>query len=338
MKVTTIGIDLAKRVFQVHGVDRHGKLVLRKRLTRSELVPFMANLPPCRVGMEVCGGANYWSRRFRFLGHEVRLMSPQFVKPYVKTNKNDYNDAEAICEAVSRPTMRYVVPKTIDQQDLQSLHRVRQRLIQGRTALVNQIRGLLAEYGLVVPKHIGQLRRQLPILLADTSNELTLLGRETFAQLHEDLVASDTRIHQVETRLRQICSASERCQRLVQLEGIGPLIATAMVAAVGDPTAFKNGRQLAAWLGLVPRQDSSGDRQVLLGISKRGDRYLRTLLIHGARAVVWRAGAKTDARSQWIANKRLHRGMNRTCVAVANKNARIIWALLAKGEDYRKAA
>lgn len=190
----------------------------------------------------------------------------------------------------------------------------------------------------MVPKHIGHLRRQVQLLLVDTSNELTPLGRETFTQLYDDLVASDTRIHQVNTRLKQICSASEVCKRLVQLEGIGPLIATAMVAAGGDPTAFKNGRQLAAWLGLVPRQHSSGDRQRLLGISKRGDRYLRTLLIHGARAVVWRAGNKTDARNQWIANKRSHRGMNRTCVAVANKNARIIWALLAKGEAYRRAA
>lgn len=338
MTVTTIGIDLAKRVFQVHGVDQHGTCVLRKRLSRSELVPFIAKLPPCRIGMEVCGGANYWSRRFRGFGHEVRLMSPQFVKPYVKTNKNDTNDAEAICEAVSRPTMRYVIPKTIDQQDLQSLHRVRQRLIQSRTALVNQIRGLLAEYGLVVPKHIGPLRRQLPTFLADSTNELTPLGRETFAQLYDELVASDTRIHQIDTRLKQWCSANEVCQRLLQLEGIGPLIATAIVAAVGDPLAFKNGRQLAAWLGLVPRQRSSGDRCLLLGISKRGDRYLRTLLIHGARAVVWRAGTKTDARSRWIANKRACRGINRTCVAVANKNARIIWALLAKGEAYRKAA
>ena len=338
MQVTTMGIDLAKQVFQVHGVDTHGAVVLKKRLTRSALHTFMANLPPCRVGMEVCGGANYWSRRFRAYGHDVRLMSPQFVKPYVKSNKNDCNDAEAICEAVSRPTMRFVVPKTVAQQDLQGLHRIRQRLVQSRTALINQTRGLLAEYGITVPQQVAQLRRRLPIVLDDPTNELTPLGRELFADLARELASLNERIRQVEARIKHLFAENEVCQRLAQVEGVGPLIATAVVASVSDPRAFKNGRQLAAWLGLVPRQRSSGNTQRLLGISKRGDRYLRTLLIHGARSVVARAPAKTDTRSRWIVEIQRRRGTNRTCVAVANKNARILWALMAKGERYRRVA
>lgn len=338
MQVTTIGIDLAKQVFQVHGVDAHGKAVLKKRLSRSTLGRFMANVPPCRVGLEVCGGAHYWSRQFRAFGHDVRLMSPHFVKPYVKSQKNDYTDAEAICEAVSRPTMRFVAPKTVAQQDLQGLHRVRQRRIQHRTALINQIRGLLMEYGITIPQQIGQLRRRLPAILEDPTNELTGLGRELFGDLYRELVALDAQLVQVEARITQIFTTNALCQRLAHVEGVGPLIATAMVAAVGDPTAFQNGRQLAAWLGLVPRQQSSGGKHRLLGISKRGDRYLRTLLIHGARAVVARAPAKTDARSRWIAATQRRRGTNRACVALANKNARILWVLMAKGEDYRRAA
>jgi len=338
MKVTTIGIDLAKQVFQVHGVDGQGKAVLRKRLSRSELARFMMNLSPCLVGMEACGGANYWSRKFQTFGHEVRLMSPQFVTPYVKSNKNDANDAAAICEAVTRPTMRFVAPKTVAHQDLQSLHRVRQRLVQARTALVNQIRGLLAEYGITVPRQIGQLRRQLPGILENPMNELTEMGRELFADLSRELAAVDERVDHIDGRLKRLFAGSELCQRLAQVEGIGPLIATAMTAAVSDPRVFRNGRQLAAWLGLVPRQHSSGSRKILLGISKRGDRYLRTLLIHGARSVVARAGTKHDARSRWIAEIQQRCGTNRACVAVANKNARIIWALMAKGEGYRRAA
>jgi transposase len=338
MQVTTIGIDLAKQVFQIHGIDAHGTVVLKKRLARSTLHTFMANLLPCRVGMEACGSANYWSRLSRAYGHDVRLMSPQFVKPYVKSNKNDRNDAEAICEAVSRPTMRFVAPKTIAQQDLQGLHRIRQRLVQSRTALINQIRGLLAEYGLTVPQQAVQLRRRLPLLLEDSTNELTPLGREVFGDLARELAGLNERIHQVEARIKHLFAESEVCQRLAQVNGVGPLIATAMVAAVADPRAFKNGRQLAAWLGLVPRHRSSGNTQRLLGISKRGDRYLRTLLIHGARSVVARAPAKTDSRSRWIVEIQRRRGTNRTCVAVANKNARILWVLMAKGEPYRQVA
>ena len=338
MHVTTIGVDLAKNVFQIHGVDQCGKPVLKKRLSRTGFVQFMAKLPPCLVGMEVCGSANHWIRTLEGLGHTVKLMSPQFVKPYVKTNKNDCNDTEAICEAVQRPTMRFVAPKTLAQQDLQNLHRVRQRWIATRTALVNQTRGLLAEYGLVLPRQVAAIRQHLPQLLDDPASLLTPLSRTTFRGLYEELVGLDERIRMIDRQLQTLGMGQEPCRRLMQIEGIGPVIATAMIAAVTDPTTFKNGRQLAAWLGLVTRQYSSGHTQRLLGISKRGDRYLRTLLIHGARSVVTRAGTKTDARSQWIQAKRQQRGMNRACVALANKNARIIWALLSKGESYRQSA
>ena len=338
MSMTTLGIDIAKNVFHVHGRDAAGRPVFQKRFSRVALIKFMANLSRCRVGMEVCGGANYWSRTLQALGHEVRLISPQFVKPYVKSNKNDFNDAEAICEAVLRPTMRFVTPKTVAQQDLQNMHRVRRRLIGARTALVNQIRGLLAEYGVVVPKQESPLRRALPRLIEDLTNDLTPLARTTFTALYEELRAVDARVTTIDRELKEYCAQDERCQRLTAIEGIGPLTATAMIAAVADPRVFKNGRHLAAWLGLVPRQCSSGGKSRLLGISKRGDRYVRTLLIHGARAVVVRAGAKPDARSRWIAEKRRQRGTNRACVAVANKNARIIWALLAHDTCYQKAA
>ncbi|GMV52149.1 MAG: hypothetical protein AMXMBFR67_36920 [Nitrospira sp.] len=324
MEITTIGIDLAKQVFQLHGVDAHGKTVLRKRLSRAALGSFMANLPPCRVGVEACASAHYWSRQWRAFGHDVRLMSPHFVKPYVKSQKNDSNDAEAICEAVSRPTMRFVHPKTIGQQDLQALHRIRQRCIHNRTALINQIRGLLMEYGITLLPHAAQIRRRVPGLLDDAAQDLTSLGRELLEDLYRELVALDEHLLEVEGRIKRIFAATEICRRLAQVEGVGPLIATAMIAAVGDPHAFKNGRQLAAWLGLVPRQRSSGGKHVLLGITKRGDRYLRALLIHGARAVVVRAAAKTDTRSCWIAGLQRRRGTNRASVAVANKNVRIL--------------
>ncbi|HKC93147.1 MAG TPA: IS110 family transposase [Nitrospira sp.] len=338
MQVTTMGIDLAKQVFQLHGVDAHGKTVLTKRLSRSALRPFMANLPPCRVGLEAFASAHYWSRQLRACGHDIRLMSPQFVKPYVKSQKNDSNDAEAICEAVSRPTMRFVSPKTIGQQDLQALHRIRQRRIHNRTALSNQIRGLLMEYGITLPRQVAQVRRRLPSLLEDAAQQLSSLGRELLEDLYRELVTLDGQLHEIEGRIKRIFAATEVCRWLAPVEGVGPLIATAMVAVVGDPRAFKNGRHLAAWLGLVPRQHSSGGKHLLLGITKRGDRYLRALLIHGARAVVVRAAAKQDARSRWIAELQRRRGTNRTSVAVANKNARILRALMTTEAHYRRAA
>lgn len=338
MNVTTYGIDLAKNVFQIHGADATGKALVKKRLSRNRLRAYFANRPPSVIGLEACGSSNYWARQLRTLGHEVRQISPQYVKPYVKTNKNDGNDAEAICEAVTRPEMRFVPIKSIEQQDVQSLHRVRERLVHERTALVNQTRGLLREYGVFIPAGIRAFRREIATVLEDAENELTALTREIIAHQYERLLELDRRIDSYEERIQRIFRENERCQRLAQVEGVGPLVATALIAAVGDAREFKNGRHLAAWLGLVPRQHSSGQRTRLLGISKRGNTYLRTLLIHGARSVLYRCGAKTDGRSRWLQSIKARRGMNCASVALANKNARILWALLAHGDAYRKAA
>ena len=265
-------------------------------------------------------------------------MAPQFVKPYVKSNKNDANDAEAICEAVTRPTMRFVPQKSVEQQDLQCLHRVRSRLVACRTQLVNQIRGLLAEYGIVLPQHPGQVRRGLPTVLEDAENQLTGFGRELFQILYEELVQLDEKIGDADDRIQIAFQSTPDCRRIAAVEGVGPLIATAIVAAISNGRAFENGRQFSAWLGLVPRQNSSGGKSRLLGISKRGDTYLRTLLIHGARSVVYRAKTKTDKRSLWINDKQQRLGTSKACVAVANKNARIIWSLIAREQEYRHAA
>jgi transposase len=338
MKITTIGLDIAKQVFQIHAADGEGRVVLRKRLRRNQLAAFFANLPPCVVGLEACCGAHYWVRVLNRCGHSIRLIAPQFVKPYVKSNKNDANDAEAICEAVSRPQMRFVAAKSVEQQDIQSLHRVRSRLIGSRTQLGNQIRGLLTEYGIVLPQHFSQLRRELPLVLEDATNELTALTRRLFSSLYDELLSLEEKIAALDDQIVVIHRASEPCRRIAAVEGIGPLTATALVAAISDGKAFKNGRQFAAWLGLVPKQHSSGGKTRLFGISKRGDTYLRTLLIHGARSVVYRAGRKTDPRSLWIADKQRRLGTSKACVAVANKNARIVWSLIAHEVPYRRAA
>lgn len=337
MRVATVGLDLAKRVFQVHGVDEQGAVVLRRRLQRDEVAPFFANLPACRVGVEACGGAHFWARKLSRCGHTVQLMAPQFVKPYVKSNKNDANDAEAICEAVGRPHMRFVPTKSVEQQDIQCLHRVRSRLVGARTALANQVRGLLSEYGIVLPQQIHQLRRGLPSILEE-DNELTPFTRRLMASLYDELLELDGKLAAIEEQVRAAHRASEPSQRIAEVEGIGPLTATALVAALSDGKTFRNGRQFAAWLGLVPRQYSSGGKPRLLGISKRGDPYLRTLLIHGARSVVYRAAGKQDPRSRWITDKKNRLGTSKACVAVANKNARIVWALIARKESYLRAA
>ncbi|AIL13840.1 transposase (plasmid) [Candidatus Paracaedimonas acanthamoebae] len=333
MEIKILGIDIAKRVFQLHGINCFGKVVLKKRISREQLSNFIANIPPCLIGMEACGGSNYWARKFTSYGHEVRLMNPHYVKPYIKTNKNDAADAEAICEAVSRPTMRFVSIKSVEQQDIQALHRYRQRLIQGRTALVNQIRGLLTEYGIVIPQGITSLRLRVPQILDDQENELSGLSREIFNALYQELIIADQHIKDLDKRIMLLCKESAYCQRIMKIEGIGPLSASALISAIGDIHAFKNGRHLAAWLGLVPRQHSSGNRQALLGISKRGDRYLRTLLIHGARAFISFAKRK----SAWLEALIKRCGKQKAYVALANKNARIVWALLAKQVDYQSA-
>lgn len=335
--VNNVGIDLAKKVFHLVGTDTTGKILWRKRLTRHALMPFMAQLPPVTIGMEACGGAHYWARQFRQQGHEVKLMAPQFVKPYVKSNKNDMRDAEAIAEAVTRPTMRFVPIKEVDQQDIQALHRIRERLMKERTALVNEMRGLLGEYGIVLPKGVAQFRKALLGKLEDEQAKLTPLSEELFRRLFDELIKLEEQVAYYDAKLKAMATSHPECQRLLTIPGIGVLSATALIAAMRDASAFKNGRQFAAWLGLVPRQHSTGGQTQLFGISKRGDSYLRKLLIHGARATLRWVDLKTDRRSQWIREVIARRGKNRAAVAVANKNARIAWALLSRGGVYQES-
>lgn len=335
MKITTVGIDIAKSVFHVVAVNHQGTLVKKKQLKRKELLAFIAQLEPCRIAMEACGGAHHWAREFTKLGHEVKLIAPQYVKPYVKGNKNDYNDAEAIAEAAQRPNMRFVPIKTQEQQDIQALHRLRERTVKERTALANQIRGLLAEYGIVIRLGITAVRKALPEVLEDGENGLTPRGRACFAQLRDELMQIDAQCARYEQQIVQVNQDYAVCRRLDEVIGIGPLTATATYAAAGSAKEFRNGRHFSAWLGLVPKQHSSGGKDTLLGISKRGNAYLRTLFIHGARAVLRTAATKTDRFSRWANAVHARRGHNRACVAVANKLARIAWVILAKGESYR---
>lgn len=336
MKITIVGIDLAKNVIQVHGVNAGGHAVLRKAFKRDQLLPYFANLPPCLIGMEACGSAHYWARKLEVLGHSVRLMAPQFVKPYVKSNKNDARDAEAICEAVSRPNMRFVPIKTGEQQAILSLHRARQGLVKARTAQANQIRGLLAEYGLILPQGIGHIAKRLPELLEDGENGLPGIFRQLIHRLGEHLQTLERQVNELEAQIQHWHRENAASRRLAAIPGIGPITASALVASIGDATCFNNGRQLAAWLGLVPRQHSSGGKPTLLGISKRGDTYLRTLLIHGARAVVRIAGNHPD-QDTWLGKLLARRDKNVVAVALANKNARIAWAMLARNEVFRSA-
>ncbi|MES2204747.1 MAG: IS110 family transposase [Pseudomonadota bacterium] len=338
MNITTLGIDLAKNVFQLHGADQAGKAVLKKTVTRAKLPSIVAQLPACTVVMEACGGANFWARQFTANGHQVKLISPQFVKPFVKGNKNDACDAEAIVEAASRPAMRYVSPKTIEQQDMQSLLRIRESCIAMRIKLSNQLRGLLAEYGIVFDKGINRLRSALPSLFdREKENELTEAFKQLLEMQYQLLISIDEQLSGLDMKLVVLAKTNETCQRVQQVEGIGPITAVALTATVGNPNDFKNGRHFSAFLGLVPKQNSSGGHDRLLGISKRGDSYLRQLFIHGARAVLLRSGKKLDARSRWINGLKERRGMNRATVALANKNARIALALLLNKEDYKKA-
>jgi transposase len=334
MKIKRIGLDLAKQVFQIHGVDGEDRVALKRQLRRQQMLAFFSKVDPCLIGMEACGGAHYWGRELMKLGHTVRLMAPQHVKPYVKGNKNDMNDAEAICEAVGRPNMRFVAVKTVAQQDLQSCHRVRTLLVRQRTAKANEIRGLLGEYGIVVANRMESLRRALPVLLESTDPMPSEGLRQLLMALREDLVYLDERVRQLDQVIERAAREDEVAMRLQQIPGIGPVTATALVASVGDARQFRRARDMAAWLGLVPRQQSSGGKAVLQGISKRGDAYLRTLLIHGARSVARVASRKADARSRWVDRISQSRHANIAAVALANKNARIAWALMTRGTDY----
>ena len=335
MKITTVGIDLAKNLFQVHALDERGKAVLRKQLRRTQVAAFFGNLPPCVIGMEACASAHHWGRTLQRFGHTVRLIAPQFVKPYVKTNKNDAADAEAICEAVGRPSMRFVPIKSIEQQAILSVHRVRQGFVKARTAQANQIRGLLGEFGLVIPQGIWNVTKRVPELLEDASNELPAPFRHLIDRLTEHLKELDRQVKDFEKQIIAWHRSSELSRKLENIPGIGPLAASALVASIADANSFDNGRQVSAWLGLVPRQHSSGGKPTLLGMSKRGNPYLRTLRIHGARSAILAAQRKTENTNVWLANLLNRRHPNIAAVALANKNVRTVWAILAHGREFK---
>ena len=334
MKITTVGIDLAKNVFQVHGVDERGKAVLRKQLKRKDVLSFFANLEPCLIGMEACGSAHYWARKLTELGHTVRLMSPQFVKPYVKSNKNDRNDAEAICEAVGRPNMRFVPVKTAAMQAVLALHRARQGFVKARTAQANQIRGLLGEFGIVIPKGIAHIAKRLPEILEDGENGLPGMMRQLLERLGEELQALGRQVEEIERQIKLWHRENEQSRKLEAIPGVGPITASAFVAAVGEAKSFKNARQVPVWLGMVPRHEGTGGKVIPGRISKRGDVYLRTLLIHGARAVISHFERKPDQADGWLKKLLARRNRNIAAVALAAKNARIAWALLAHERSY----
>ena len=337
MVVAFLGIDLAKNIFQLHGEDADGRVVLQRRVRRDRLMSEIKALPPCVIGIEACTGAFYWQRQFEAVGHRVRIIAPQYVKPFAQHQKNDRNDAAAICCAVRQPNMRFVPGKTLEQQDIQALHRGRQRLVNHRTALVSQMRGLLLDRGIAFAQSITRARREIRNLLEDCSSDLSDLFRSMLSQLYACFLTLDQQIAWFDREIEKVFRSSDTCRRLAKIRGVGPKTATAIVAAVGDGAEFTSGRHLAAWMGLVPRQHSSGNRQRLSGISKRGDRHLRTLLIHGARAVVRTSTSREDAQSAWIRDLRARRGASKTIVAVANKNARVIFAMLKKGTEFRAA-
>jgi transposase len=330
-QITTVGIDLAKSVFSLHGVDAAGKTVLRRTVRRDRLVETVASLSPCLIGMEACSGAHEWGRRFEQLGHTVKLMAPKFVAPYRKSDKNDGNDAEAVCEAVTRPSMRFVPVKSAEQQALLAIHRVRQGFVVERTAIINRLRGLLSEFGVVLALRSVTVRRQA----AQAAEGLPELARSAIGDLLEQLHHLDERIDAYDAQIHEQAKLSEPARRLMQIRGIGATTALAIVATVGNAREFKNGRQFAAWIGLVPGQYSTGGKSRLGHISKRGDAYLRNLLVQGARSVLQTAPSHQDRLSRWALELQARRGYYRTLVAIANKNARIAWALLARSQALR---
>lgn len=340
MNIKRLAVDLAKDVFQLYGVDESKHGTLEKRITsREKFAEFIAKLGPCEIVMEACGTANYWARKFTGFGCVVKLISPQYVKPYVQRNKNDFRDARGIMEASFWPGTPYVTPKTIEQQDIQSLLRIRTNYLEMRLAVSNQIRGLMKEYGVFVKVGYDHLRSQLPLLVdPDNLNGLSPMIKELIEGQYLTLLMFDEKIDDLDIQIKHLSKENDICQRLQAIEGVGPITALAIIALVGNGEGFKNGRHFSAYLGLVPKQHSSGNRECLLGISKRGDTYLRELLIHGGRAVVRTCGKKTDARSVWVNRIKTQGGINKAAVAVANKNARIVMALILSGHEYKKAA
>ena len=339
MKVKTMGIDLAKSTFQLCGTDRRGKTLFNKKVKRERLLSFVESIDKESdfvVALEACGGAHHIARSILAKGYDTKIISAKFVKPFIKSNKNDANDAKAITEAVVRDDMRFVGVKTVEQQDIQSIHRVREGFIKRRTALANETRGLLLEYGFTIPQGVINLRKQLPLILEDEEGLLSLRFKKLLGDLYQELRECFDKVEKYDRELQDIYNSNQDCQRLGKIDGVGVITATAMVAAVGDPSVFRNGREFSAWLGLTPRQCSTGGKTKLLGISKRGDSYIRKNLIHGCRAVVNHAATKEDKKSKWINSKLPAKGLNKVSVAVANKTARVIWVILAKKEEYKR--
>ena len=335
-EVTTIGLDLAKHVFQVHGVDAEGATVRRKQLRRAQVLAFFSRLPPCLVGLEACATAHYWARELRALGHEVRLMPAQYVKAYIKRNKHDAADAEAICEAVQRPTMRFVPVKTADQQAAVLLHRGRERLVRQRTGLVNALRGHLAEFGVIAPQGLRNVGDLIAIVRADGDTRLPDVARQVLQVLANQIEQIEAAISALERQLLAWHKSNPVSQRLASIPGIGPIIATAIATTVADPNVFRSGREFAAWLGLVPRQNSTGGKIRLGGITKRGNRYLRRLLINGASANLLRS--KATKADPWVIGLRRRRPPLVVAVALANKTARIAWAVMLRQKEYQPRA
>ena len=340
-KMVLLGIDLSKANFQLHGVNAAGQCVYRKQLTKAKLFEFVSNLPQCTIVTEACGGAHYFARKFKEFGHEAKLIAPQYVKPFVKGNKDDAADAEAIVEAASRPNMRFVPIKQVWQQDLQCHHRVRQRLVRNKTALMNEIRGLLYEYGIVIPKGESALIKKVRELLGNDCDTVSSIVKGLVQELLTELLELRTKISCYETKLKSAVKQNETYQRLNPIKGLGLISITALIIALADPGVFKNGRQFAAWLGLVPRHSGTGGKNRNMGISKRGDTYIRSLMVHGARAVIRVVNMKAakdknslDPLERWVHNLYLEKGSNRTAVALANKNARIAWALMAHDTEF----
>ena len=332
MNDSVIGLDIAKNIFHMYTFveDKPTK----KKLKRAELLTFFANYPLSLIGIEACGSAHHWARELTKLGHTVILLNARYVKSFVVGNKNDFNDAAAIFDAVTRPNKRVVTIKTIEQQDVQLIHVVRKGLVAKRTALVNQIRGLLSERGIIIPKSINKVRQELPFILEDAENNLTPLSREVFAEQYEKLAALDDEIKAQDQRISRLCNSNALSRRFLDVPGVGPMTASIVASDIGDGKSYQSSRDYAASLGVVPRQHSSGDKQVYLGISKRGNRYIRTLLIHGARSVLKNCSNKEDKLSLWLQALIERRGFNIAAVALANKNARILWAMATQEKEY----
>jgi transposase len=334
-EIVTIGLDIAKSVFQVHGVDAAGQVVVRRQLRRSHVLKFFAGLAPCIVGIEACATSHYWSRELQALGHSVKLMPPSYVKPYVKRQKNDMADAEAICEAVTRPTMRFVETKTPEQQSVLMLHRIRLTLVSQRTMLSNTIRAHMAEFGIVAPIGRNGLDQLLAVLSDLDDERVPALARDCLVAVAEQLLLVKAKILEMDRRIAACHRSSDMSRRLAEIPGIGPLVATALVATVPDPRAFASARNFAAWIGLVPKQNSSGGKERLGGITKQGNRYLRSMLTVGALAVI-RYAERHGTRRPWLIKLLARRPTRVAAVALANKMARMAWAIMAKGERYRE--